>query len=72
MTNNRDDFVDLVAKADLHAGLIVIVPNVRREIQIKLFRAALERVKTITSMINRVLEVEEGCAVRVYDLPPRQ
>src|SRR5689334_18733389 len=50
VTNNRDDFVDLVAKADLHAGLIVIVPNVRREAQTKLFRAALEHVRMAGSM----------------------
>lgn len=41
VTNNRDDFLDLVEGAELHPGLIVIVPNVRRADQIRLFRHAL-------------------------------
>lgn len=31
VTNNRDDFIALVREVDLHAGLIVILPNVRRD-----------------------------------------
>lgn len=70
VTNNREDFVELVAKADLHAGMIVIVPNVRREVQKALFRAALQHVLTIGTLLNRVLEIDGNGDIRVYDLPP--
>jgi len=72
VTNNREDFVALAAAVDLHAGLIVIVPNVRREVQKALFRAALQHVLKIGSMLNRVLEIDLRGDIRVYDLPPRR
>jgi predicted nuclease of predicted toxin-antitoxin system len=71
VTNDRDDFIDLIAKVDLHAGLIVILPSVRSEVQKVLFRAALEHVLKIGSMMNRVLEVGADCEIHVYDLPER-
>jgi predicted nuclease of predicted toxin-antitoxin system len=42
VTNNASDFRRLYATTALHAGLIVIVPNVGRALQAELFRAALE------------------------------
>ena len=30
VTNNRDDFVELVSGVELHPGLVVILDNVRR------------------------------------------
>src|ERR1700746_3601643 len=42
VTNNREDWHTLVSKVDLHAGLIIIVPNCRRAQQKVLFRTALE------------------------------
>ena len=71
VTNNREDFVELVAEADLHAGLIVIVPNVRRQVQKALFRAALQHVLKIGTLLNRVLEIDGNGDIRVYYLPPR-
>ncbi len=41
VTNNRVDFVRLFAKMELHAGLIVIVPNVVPSLQRALFEAAI-------------------------------
>jgi predicted nuclease of predicted toxin-antitoxin system len=40
VTNNASDFPRLYARAPLHAGLIIIVPNVDRAAQRRLFRAA--------------------------------
>jgi predicted nuclease of predicted toxin-antitoxin system len=69
VTNNREDFVDLIAEVDLHAGLIIILPNVRGEAQKVLFRTALEHILKIGSMLNRVLEIDGNCEIRVYNLP---
>lgn len=41
VTNNRVDFVRLFGKLELHAGLIVIVPNVVPSVQRALFEAAI-------------------------------
>jgi predicted nuclease of predicted toxin-antitoxin system len=41
VTNNRVDFIQLFGKTDLHAGLIVLVPNVTPLLQRALFQAAL-------------------------------
>lgn len=41
VTNNRVDFVRLFGKMELHAGLIVIVPNVVPSVQRALFEAAI-------------------------------
>ena len=40
VTNNRVDFIRLFAKMELHAGLVVIVPNLVPYIQRALFGAA--------------------------------
>ena len=44
VTNNRADFTALYAKEQLHAGLVIILPNVTPSLQRKLFRAALSHV----------------------------
>ncbi len=41
VTNNRGDFVQLFGKMDLHAGLIVLIPNMVPSLQRALFQAAL-------------------------------
>lgn len=68
-TNNREDFVDLVSKADLHAGLVVIVKNVRRQGQLQFFAAALDVLAGRTHLTNTVLEVDEEGRAIFYDLP---
>lgn len=42
VTNNRVDFLRLFARKDLHAGLIIVVPNVMPALQRALFQAALQ------------------------------
>ena len=69
VTNNREDWHKLVSKADLHAGLIVILPNCRGAQQKVLFRAALEHAIAIGGLTNKVLEIDAGGAIGVYNLP---
>jgi hypothetical protein len=69
VTNNRDDFVELIEKVDLHAGLVVLVSQGRRETQKAMFRIALLHVLEIGGLTNRVLEVEQTGEIRVYELP---
>jgi hypothetical protein len=44
VANNRTDFVALYAREELHAGLVIIVPNVTPSRQRELFRAVLSHI----------------------------
>jgi predicted nuclease of predicted toxin-antitoxin system len=71
VTNNRSDFLDLHGKEPLHAGVIVIVPNVVPVQQRELFGAALKHIGT-RDLTNTVVEVRfVGAAIQCseYELP---
>lgn len=57
VTNNRTDFTGLYAHEELHAGLVIIIPNVTPSRQRDLFQAALSHIG-VRNLINAVLEVE--------------
>ncbi len=57
VTNNRTDFAALYAKEELHAGLVIIVPNVVPSRQRELFAAALSHIGK-RDLMNAVLEVD--------------
>jgi len=72
VTNNASDFRRLYAAQPLHAGLVIIIPNVNRMEQQRLFRGALDELARLGEPVNRVLEVDiEGDEVtfKLYDLP---
>ena len=72
VTNNASDFRRIYATTQLHAGLIIIVPNVDRVLQCRLFRAALEALTMPDDLVNRVLEIgidDDEVTLDVYDLP---
>lgn len=71
VTNNAADFRRLYAGLDLHAGLIIVVPNVTPRRQQELFGAVLDHLGK-RALVNTVVEVEfEGDQVAIieYDLP---
>ena len=71
VTNNRVDFIRLFGKMELHAGLIVIVPNVVPAVQRALFEAAVQYVAG-RELINVVVEVTASAKVVTcleYQLP---
>jgi predicted nuclease of predicted toxin-antitoxin system len=73
VTNNRVDFIRLFERMELHAGLIILVPNVVPALQRVLFQAALQYLST-GDLVNSVLEVVlEGNTVvfTTYRLPER-
>ena len=72
VTNNAGDFRRLYAMQPLHAGLVIIIPNVGRVTQRRLFRGALDVLATLGEPINRVLEVDidgDEVTFSLYDLP---
>jgi len=56
VTNNRVDFIGLFGKMEVHAGLIVIVPNLAPALQRGLFQAAIQYLAG-KSLINAVIDV---------------
>jgi predicted nuclease of predicted toxin-antitoxin system len=72
VTNNASDFRHLYAAQLLHTGLLILIPTVDRDLQRRLFKAALDELATIGEPINRVLEVDpdgEDVTLALYDLP---
>jgi predicted nuclease of predicted toxin-antitoxin system len=71
VTNNASDFRRLYTTEPLHAGLVILIPVVGRELQRKLFRAALDELAVTGEPVNRVLEVDldgEEISLTLYDL----
>jgi predicted nuclease of predicted toxin-antitoxin system len=68
VTNNARDFRKLMGESELHAGLIVILPNVTPALQGELFQRALVEVSKLPDMMNKVVEIDSD-HVRVYELP---
>ena len=72
VTNNWDDFRPMLQRAEVHPGVVVILPNVRRERQVELFTAALSVIRDHDpplDLVNTVLEVSEDGRVVRYSLP---
>ena len=72
VTNNRLDFVRLFSRVDLHAGLIVLIPNVIPKLQGILFEAALQYLAG-RDLVNAVIEVtldRNVVSCIEYALPP--
>jgi predicted nuclease of predicted toxin-antitoxin system len=72
VTNNASDFRQLYAAQPLHAGLLILIPVVNRNVQKRLFKAALDELAIIGEPINRVLEVDldgDEVILTLYNLP---
>jgi predicted nuclease of predicted toxin-antitoxin system len=72
VTNNRTDFLDLHGQESLHAGVIILVPNVRPIQQRQLFSAALKHIGA-RDLTNTVIEVKysgKHVVCSEYSLPP--
>jgi predicted nuclease of predicted toxin-antitoxin system len=72
VTTNASDFRQLYAAQPLHAGLVILIPAVSREVQQQLFHSALDELAAIGEPVNRVLEVDldgDEVTLVVYDWP---
>ena len=72
VTNNARDFRRLYAREDLHAGLVILIPNVPPNEQRELFDAALDDLGGGIGLINEALEVGVvGGEIQItrYELP---
>jgi hypothetical protein len=69
VTNDRGDFLRLFAELEVHNGLIILVPNVARADQIRLFNLALDAAERLESLINQVIEVHADGTVELRGWP---
>jgi len=72
VTNNARDFRKLYAREELHAGLLIIVPQVAPDRQRELFDALIDELGEEAGFVNEVIEIhlEEGTAIITrYELP---
>jgi predicted nuclease of predicted toxin-antitoxin system len=72
VTNNAKDFRRLYALEDIHAGLMILIPNVPPDEQRVLFDAALDALGGGVGLINEALEVgmvEGEIQITRYELP---
>ncbi|ANL30203.1 hypothetical protein AMC90_PA00093 (plasmid) [Rhizobium phaseoli] len=72
VTNNARDFRKLYAKEELHAGLVIIVPQVLPAQQRELFALILQDLAGDQDMVNEVIEVTldgEHAVLTRYSLP---
>lgn len=72
VTNNARDFRKLYAREELHAGLIIIVPQVLPARQRELFDAVLEELMADDEFVNEVIEIAiegEMAIITRYALP---
>jgi predicted nuclease of predicted toxin-antitoxin system len=73
VTNNATDFRELYQRQEVHPGLVILVPSVGRERQIRLFQTAVARLGQFPDLVNKVLEAHIGSAgdrLELYDFPP--
>jgi len=71
VTNNRSDFLDLHGQEPLHAGMIIIVPNVTPVRQRELFTAALKHIggRDLTNAVVEVKYARNQIECSEYALP---
>lgn len=72
VTNNWVDFRPMLERLEVHPGIVVILPNVRRERKMELFTAALAAIhahEPPLDMINTVVQVDAGGTVTMFPLP---
>jgi hypothetical protein len=72
VTNNRSDFLALYGQAPVHAGLVIVVPNVKPALQRELFHAVLDHIGQ-GDLVNAVVEADyfgNEIRCRRYPFPP--
>ncbi len=73
VTNNARGFIRLYAQANIHAGLVIIVPGgMAAEVQTRLFACVLDAIETMSDLINRIVEVYSDGSVEIRDWPAEQ
>jgi predicted nuclease of predicted toxin-antitoxin system len=72
VTNNAADFRRLYARQEVHAGLVIVVPQVSPARQRALFSSLLDTLDPDDALLNEVIEVSldgDEVVITPYELP---
>jgi hypothetical protein len=71
VTNDMAHFMRIYGREELHAGLIILIPNVTPSRRRGLFRAALSHIghRDLTNTVVEVDIVGDGITCREYEYP---
>lgn len=73
VTNNAIEFRGRCREIELHPGVMFLVPAMRRDAQLRLFKAALEHVQNHPDLVNTALDItldgEGRLVVTAHGLP---
>ncbi len=73
VTNNAIEFRGRYREIELHPGVVFLLPAARRDVQLRLFEAALEHVQDRPDLVNTALDItldgEGRPVVTAYGLP---
>jgi predicted nuclease of predicted toxin-antitoxin system len=72
VTNNAGDFRRLYARQEVHAGLVIVVPQVSPARQRALFSSLLDTLDPDDALLNEVIEVSldgDEVVITRYELP---
>lgn len=67
VTNNAADFRRLHGQEELHAGLVILIPQVPPSLQRQLFETLLETLDPEEHLINEVIEISVADGEVVFD-----
>lgn len=68
VTNNGKDFLPLYAGAELHSGLVILLPSVELDDQRRLFGIVLDWIGEQTDLVNMLIEIGEDAILRISQL----
>lgn len=57
VTNNAGDFLRHFSQKEIHAGLVVIIPNVKAHLQRDLFEVVLDELGDPGDLLNQAIKV---------------
>ncbi len=69
VTNNRADYVRLYSRVDLHPGLIILLPSVGPDQQVRLFAGVTEMLEGFDPT-NSLIEVDRAGEITITGWPP--
>ena len=71
VTNSGVDFRPIYRTLELHSGLIVILPSLKKPGQLMLFNQIIDFLENERDFINLLVEIDEKGVISVVDWPPR-
>ena len=70
VTNNGVDFRPIYRLLEMHVGLVVIIPSLKKPGQLRLFNQIMDRLESERDIVNKLVEIDETGVITIADWPP--